>query len=329
MLPKDFSDIYKKLSNQNPPDRFFFCGDSTYMKEIIIRGLKKSVGDFRDFNLDVFWMNDKPDFKAILDSILQYPMLGTTRLVILRNFNPEGSIEKKFIQTFDEIRWSESTIMVVESAKKPDSRSKIGNAIKQIFNIYDFSIPNDREMVQWVNYFAKRIKKKIPPKAAQELIKQAGVTLMTLRVEIIKLSIFAENDIISFEDVQEVVAHSRSAHIFQFSNSFLAFNFPDACKLAMELLDYGESYSTILAFMRINLSDLLWAKISPEKLTKKLGKRSFLAKKFIEFSNRTTTEKLLRAIKSLHEADIMVKSGLSDEKTVTAWVLGNVQMILQ
>lgn len=328
MTPKEFIQFYKQVMSQSPPIRFLFAGECQYMKEVLLRGFKRTVAGFEDFNLETFWMDDKPDIFAIINSLVTFPVMGDRRIVILRAFEPSRANEQRFISKLASMDFPKTTVLLAESKSPPDRRTKTGKNIAKLFQIFDFPMPNQREMLEWVYFFVMRNKKKITPKAANNLVEKAGVSLLDIRSEIEKLVSYVESERIDVGDVEDVVSHSRSAHIFQFSNAFIELDFRKATKLATELMSFGETYAVILSWIRRGLGDMVWAKVSPGKLGEKLGRRAFLAERLVRSARRIDIEHLFSALKVLHEADMLVKSGSADEKTAVVWALGTIEKVL-
>ena len=291
-----------------------------------MRGVRKSIEGMEAFNLDIFWMSELKGtnaHKKIFDSLLSFPMLGDRRIVILRNFVFSKSLEKKMLEIFNNFKFPDFTILFIE-ADKLDNRTKLGKIVSKSFDTVELNTPNDREMMDWAIYFASKSGKRLARNAAVELIKLSGISLNALREEIRKLSDFVEQDTITLSDVEKSAPHSRSSHIFQFSNAFAELDFSTALKFALELLDFGEKYSSLLFWMHRNLSDLLWARISPGDLSKRLGRRGFLAGKIRETARKTTPHLILGAIEKLHRADMLVKTGSTDDKTAVVWAISTI-----
>jgi len=327
MTPRIYSQQYTKLSNLAPPAKVYLYGDAQLLKEGFMRGVRTAVEGYEDFNLDVFWMNELKGsnvHKRIFDSLLMLPMLGDRRVVILRNYTFSHALEKSVINGLKSFQFPETAILAIE-ADKLDLRTEIGKYVKKEFDVFKLDTPSDKAMQKWVEYFASKMDKKITIGAAQELVKLSGISLSAIREEIRKLANYIEADTISATDIRDSASHSRATHVFQFANAFGALDFKFATKLALELLDFGEGYSTIFFWMRLGLSDLLWARLDPEGLGERLGRRKFLAGKLIPKARKLSTHAILSSIENLHKLDILVKSSAADDRTVVIWALGNVQ----
>ncbi len=309
----------------------YLYGEEQLLKEGLIRGIRQTVQELEDFNLDVFWMKElrgSDAHKQIFDTILAVPMMGNRRVIILRDFDFSRALENKFITALEQFNFPDTTILVIE-ADKLDKRKKTGKIIDNKFKVIQLNTPNDKEMLEWVSYFVSKVNKRITKSAGCELIKLSGISLSAVREEIRKLANFVDGDSITLTDVKNSVTHSRSAHIFQFSNAFSTLNFPMAMKLALELINFGERYSGIFFWMHRGLSDLLWASIDPSGLRKRLGKRSFLADDLLKSTRQITAAQILSSIYIIHRADMMVKSGIFDDKTALIWAISNIQLEME
>ncbi|RKZ26225.1 DNA polymerase III subunit delta [bacterium] len=330
MNPAQYIRTFKELSQTSPPAKIFLYGDAKLLKDGLMRAFRKQVEGMEDFALDVFWMNElksKDDYKVIFDSLLSLPMLSDRRIVILRNFDVSRATEKKIIEGLANFSFPDTAMLIVES-ESLDMRRKEGRAISKMFRTIELPTPGEREMVEWISYFARRAGKKMTISAAKELINIAGISLAAVREEVEKIVNFVEDDFIRVEDVRQVCAHSRSAHIFQFANAVQSLDFDLAMKLSIKLMNFGEQHSVILSWMNRSLGDLLWAKIDPNGLAKRLGKRAFLAQKIKNAAQPLDREKIISALALLHQADMMVKKSSADPKTAVIWAIARTKEIL-
>lgn len=328
MTPKEFERLYNQIRQMKPPGKLFFCGEENLLKEGLIRGVLSLVPkELLPFNSDVIWMDSNPDPRNIIDIVISPPMMADCRVVVLRNFKVSRLLEREIIDGFSSIKFPPTTILAVESDEL-DLKSKENRKVTEIFDVYNISSPEDKELVEWVMFFVRREKKRISVETAAKLVETAGISLGTLREEIRKLCLSVEGEDIRQEHIGEIVAKSRSAHIFQFSNAVISLDFGIATKVALELMSFGENYGVILSWMQKDILNLLWAKIDNKSLSKMLGSRGFLAAKITRSASTVRVEKLLEALDIVYEADALVKSGRANETTALVWALAKTQSLL-
>ncbi len=331
MTPRQYIKRYREFADLSPPARIFLHGDESLLKDGLIKAFRKPIEGVEDFCLDVFWMNElrgSDAHKAVFDALMSLPMLGDRRVVVLRSFNISRANEKRIIEGLENFSFPQNSILVVE-AEKIDLRRKEGKRISKLFTVVELPVPGDSDMMEWINYFARRAGKRITMSAARELIRLAGISLCAIREEVNKLTNFVENDTISTEHICRITSKSRSVHIFQFSNALLELNYEGVMRSAVELMRFGETHSSILSWTNRALTDILWAKIDPAGLPERLNRRSFLAKKVRSAAGRVKTADILRAMEMLHRADVMVKTSQMDPKTAVVWVLSGIRSVLQ
>ncbi len=330
MNPAQYIKAYKEFSQISPPAKILLYGDAELLKDGLMQSFKKTIEGMEDFALEVFWMTElkgKDAHKVVFDSLLSLPMLSDKRVVILRNFDITRSTERKILSGLNEFAFPDSAIFVVESSKL-DMRHKESKQISKMFRTVELATPNEKEMSEWITYFARRAGKRITISAVRELISLAGISLSTIREEINKMANYVDENTIQVSHIREVAAQSRSAHIFQFANAVQMLDLTKAMKLAMELMDFGEQHSVILSWMNRSLTDLLWAKIDPAGLPKRMGRRAFLARKITPVSRKLDRNALLETISSLHSADMMVKKYSVDGRTAVVWALSQAKELL-
>lgn len=328
MNPKEYEKLYMQMCRVAPPAKIFLYGEDSLLKDGLTRGiLSRTPKELSAFNSDIIWMDSHPEPKEIFDIIISPPMMANCRVVVLRNFKISRSPEKKITEGLFKIQFPSTTILVVESDEL-DLKTEEGKKISELFDIHNVPQPKDKELIEWAIFLARREKKKISIDNAGKLVEIAGTSLGILREEIQKLCLSIDGDDILANHINEIVAKSRVAHIFQFSNSVILLDFRTALKIAQELTTFGENYAIILNWVQRDIVNLLRAKIDAKSLTKKLGARSFLSEKISKSASMVKVEKLWEAIDVIHQADMLVKSGKATENTALVWALGMIQSLL-
>ncbi len=320
MTVSEYSQNYKLICSANPPAKFFLCGDAQLFKDGMLRGAKASIAGTEEFNLDTFWMNDvknEDGIKKIFDAILQFPMLGDRRVVILRNFSlgtGKTDICAKFIEKFEKFKFPASTLLVIES-EKLDMRTKAAKFIASVFKIVELNTPDGEEVFGWIDYFAKGVGKRIDRRAAEKLVEVSGISVAALREEVRKIADFAESDVIRLEDVENAASQSKSGHVFQLADAVLRCDFEKAMRTTLSLIDFGESFSAILFWLNKSVNDLLWFRIDANGAQARFGKRYFVIRHVQSTAAKLDIQSICACFTALHEIDIMTKTSIIDDRS--------------
>lgn len=310
MKPEEFKSILESIAKGSASVGYYLFGEEAYLKQRTISAIKNATvqPDFAEFNFDEMWGKDIGDGKELFDAILALPMMADRRLVILREAE---RCRKSVFEAFKKFVIPKECCVVVE-ATPPRKNVDFHTLFSKLFTPVECEIANDREMISWVVKMAAEKDVDLAGPEAGHLVARVGVNLQALDSELDKLALIAGDIRATAELIDSMTAHSRSANVFAFSDSFAARDFATTLAMAERLFDFGESGSMMIAFLKGEMFNLLRLKSDPDGFGK-VRIPPWKKKNYIGWIRGWKKADLLEMIKTTAEADIAIKTGRTTE----------------
>ncbi len=310
MEPKGFKQLVSQIRSGVKCSGYYIFGDEAYLKGAFIGEIRSAVlaTDFAEFNFDELWAGDLHDPKALFDAVLALPMMTDRRLVVLREVE-NGN--KDFHEKLASLDVPESCVFVAEAA--PDKKTSYHKTLLAKLSAVECSIEKDTDMAAWVIELGARSGVKFSLQIANYLVERAGTNLLALSEEIEKLAIAIGEKQPAKNDIDELVATSRSANIFRLTDCISSRQFTEALALASRLYDFGESTIMMIAFIKYELFNLLQIKTASGGAVK-LRCPEWKAKKYRNWAASWTIGSLRNSVEALSRIDIGLKSGRLTER---------------
>ncbi|OGF30338.1 DNA polymerase III subunit delta [Candidatus Falkowbacteria bacterium RIFOXYD2_FULL_35_9] len=208
---------------------------------------EKKYSGFNIVRLDVDEKQVKGKFVTDLKTALQVDSLfGANKLIIVKNLlipaNLKEEVEELLFSSLEKI--SDSFFLIFVQDKKPDARSKVFKFLKSLektnlVEIKEFLAPRPFELNNWILKRVEYYKGKIENKAVEMMSALVGPDLWLLDSEIQKLIAYAEDGMISADDVKKMVKGKYNEDIFQLMDAISQKNKVKAWKLIRDQLDSG------------------------------------------------------------------------------------------
>jgi len=173
---------------------YLLAGEDTLRMEGVINKIRKDVlGETGSaFNYHIF-QGDQTPVEKILQQALSLPMLGNRQVIWVKQADkcPGGNdgmaaLEKYLGKPVPE------TILIL-TADKVDKRKKWVKVCQEGKFLFDFTPPAGEALVQWVLKAARRENLPLEPDQARVLCELVGNDLLSLKSEIDKLALLADD----------------------------------------------------------------------------------------------------------------------------------------
>lgn len=288
-----------------------FFGENSYLRR---RELQILVDEFKakesDFNLAILEAGET-DEGAIIVASETPPFLGTSRLVVVRDFDFKKSSERlaSFIPSLPE-----STTLIL-TAKKPDARTKLFKAFKNYGAVKEFPSPRPAEFKKWLVSELARQGLLADP-AAVELL--ATFTLGDCEAavrEIDKLKTFAGGKKISRENVRALTHPNLHTSVFNLTDAIGQRRIEKALADLHDIVDRGENLVQIFFMVvrqfriLLNLQALAARRMTPAAIARELKLHPFVVQNSLQQVRNFSEAELLSAHKKLLSMDIAMKTG--------------------
>jgi len=201
---------------------YVLAGEDTLRMEGVIEKIRKDALGETDsaFNYHVL-QGDQIEVGRIVQQALALPMLGRVQLIWVKNADrclgdkdSQDGLERYLEKPVPE------TILIL-TAEKLDKRKKWVKTCQNAGYLFDFSPPTGDALVQWALKAAKIENLPLPREQAQLLCDLVGSDLLSLKGEISKLALLAEDrgGQISTEELGRVIMDQAALEGYEITSS--------------------------------------------------------------------------------------------------------------
>jgi DNA polymerase-3 subunit delta len=283
-------------------------------------GRVAAEGDPSGVNRQLF-PGEESDGREVALAAAAYPMLGTKRLVIVRE--PEKLGDTASLEAY--VRNPSPTTVLVLVSSKPDFRLKFFQAVKEKAVVIECKTPYDDRIGAWIEAEVGNTGKSIDAEGAELLRLSVGNSLAELSNELEKLYTYVgERKAIDAADVAAVVGVSRQASIFDFQRALGRRNAREAFRVLGAMLGAGENMTRAVAGLT-HYFEKLWllpeAGLGQDEAASLLAVRPFFVREYIAARRNFTAGSLDASFLALRDADLALKSsGGAPAQVMTALV---------
>ena len=268
----DHKSILKELKSGNYSPVYFLQSEEPYYIDVIVDYIENSILDEgeKSFN-QVTLYGKETDFKQVIDQSLQFPMMASHRVVVVKEAQEMSSL----IKLADYIAQpSPQTILVLaHKHKKLDKRKKkIWTALKKNAVVLDTKKIYDNQVPGLISGMAKEKNINLSPKIANMIAEHLGANLSKINNELDKLSLNLDSSTaVTMEHVETYIGISKDYNVFELQK-------------ALGMRDKSKAYKIIEYFSRNHKAHPIQMNIGA--LFNYFSKL-FIAKKYINADNKT------------------------------------------
>lgn len=273
----DHNSIIKSLKNNEYKPVYFLQSEEPYFVDTIVDYIENNVLDESEkaFNQIVLY-GKEIDAIQVLDQVMQFPMMASHRVVIIKEAQELRDVEK--LTAYLENPSQQTILVLAYKHKKLDKRKKkIWDALKANAVIFDSKRLYDNQIPSYIHSMVEDQGLTISSRSVAVLTEYLGNDLSKLANEITKLATnLKPGTEISIDHIQEYVGINKEFNIFELQNAIGQRNKSKAYRIA-KYFSQNEKANPIPR----NLASLY------NYFTK-----LFICKKYIREDNRTIASKL-------------------------------------
>jgi DNA polymerase-3 subunit delta len=316
-------EVTKYLSEGKYLPIYFFCGEDNYSLDIAVKTLEKSIAPqiLSDFDKEVINAEKNQYLSQILDLAFSFPLGGGKKLIILNNFDKIS--DKKVLKTYIENPPDFTILLITQFSKITDISKEPYLKLKECGYLFEARQATGEELVEWVVQKSRKLGMVMSPDNARALIEIVGENKALLDVQLQKMQNYLGNrEEISYDDIANVTSATKEFSIFDLQYAIGIGEKTNALKIAYNLLDAGVEIVFIINMLAkfvlsiAQITELSKSHISDYEAPKLAGisygyyinckKARFLM----------SDEKLLNSSRALLNADLAVKTSVSDPKSI-------------
>ncbi len=270
-------------------------------------GRVAAAGDPSGMNREVF-PGEESESREVALTAAAYPMLGTKRLVIVKDAEKLGDTEP--LEAY--VRNPSPTTILVVISSKPDFRQKLFQVLKEKAVLVECKTPYDNRIGAWIEAEVGDAGKSIDPEGAELLRLSVGSSLAELSNELEKLYTFmGERKAIGAGDVAAVVGVSRQFSVFDLQRALGELNTRNAMAVIGGMIDGGENMTQCVAQLT-KYFEKLWllpgAGVGQNEAAALLGVNPFFVREYLAARRKFSAARLEDCFLALREADLALKS---------------------
>ena len=310
-----YSDLISGLKQGKTLPLYLFFGEEEFLIQEAIELIIKKVVDpgASDFNFNTLYCRDTRA-SELVNLCQTIPFMSEKRLVIARDFDAFKAADLEELMPYLKDP-SPSTCLVLVSNESRYEKKTVTTAVEARGAVTRFFPLLDREMVPWIEGWAKGRGLSVQRDAAQYLWQTTGNDLRKIGNELEKVEIYIKGrKAIAFEDVKAVVGDFREYTSFDLAAAIGAKNREKAFLILARLIQEGEAPVGLLGSIAWNFRRLFRAKsleaagIGYEEIKKKLGVIFHQSATFQEQMRRYSLDEIRKAFDVMLSTDRTLKS---------------------
>jgi DNA polymerase III subunit delta len=308
---------------------YLFFGEEEFLIQEALDLIVEKVVDpgTRDFNFNIVYCRDT-GASGIVNLAQTLPLMSERRLVIAKEIDVFKAADLDELVPYLKSPSPSTCLVMVSNQGKFDKKSVL-SAVEAHGAVTRFYPLLDREMVPWIEGWAKTRGLSLQRDAAHYLWQAIGNDLQKIGNELQKVEIFIKDrKTIAFDDVKAVVGDFREYTSFDLAAAVAQKNREKAFLVLHRLLQEGEQPLGLLGSVAWNFRRLLQAKVMEQagtghdEIMKKLRVIFHQSGQFKEQMKAFSLEELRRTFPVMLSADRALKSsGLSSRLIMDRMIL--------
>jgi DNA polymerase-3 subunit delta len=294
------------------PSVFLLIGQESYLKDLAINDLKRSVLDSPSAELDYkVFRGGETTAKEILDYAATFPFFPGMRLVVVKDAQNLSQEDRSRLASYAD-KPSKFTCLVIDS--KSESILKDFASVSDRIKVSRFDELSDREISRWITGFLSSRGKRIEEEALSVLKELRRRDLSGLTNELEKLISFAgERNEITAGDVENLVGASAFTSSFDLVALIDKKDITGAIRLISDLMSSGKKAYEIIGLLCWHFKNLMRAKAMElkgegrERIIAALKINRRYADEFMDKISSARIEDIRGKLKVLLEADLDIK----------------------
>lgn len=290
-----------------------FGDDPFAVRETVDRWKKAFIEKHGDINLDIF--EGKTPAHQIIEAAQAVPFLGEKRLVIVKDFLAEqdSDEQKKMAERFADI--PDSTVVLFWENSQPDKRTSLFKALQKSARLEEFKPLMGDDLTRWIIKTVQERGAAIDWTTATYLASLLPFDTWQIHNEIEKLLLYAGNEPITKETIDNVVSAAHATTVFKLTDALGQRRSHEAIRHLHTLVEKGEEIPMIWGMlvrqirMLIQIRELSQAGYSPASIASTIKQHPYAVSTMVPQSKNFTLSELKKLFSRLLAIDLRLKTG--------------------
>ncbi len=308
----NINQLKASVSEKKIENLYLFYGPEDYLIRLYISQIKDIVISNKSLEDLNFVRFEKFSEKSFEEAVSTPPVFSEKKLVLFDEtgvFKSPSADAKKFLEeNLPEIPDFVTVIFREESIDK--RQKKLLEAVEKKGASVEFERMTEEQLKSWINILVSKNGKKISVGSIEYFIQCVGTSMSAIENEVGKLCSFSKNEVISKEDIDNIVTKSIENRIFELSGAITSKNTAKTFKILSELKLLREEPIRITALIAKNFCDMYAVKSASPRSIKSLKMHPYAVK--LHQNAKISRKKIGEIISDLAVADEKMKSSPVD-----------------
>jgi DNA polymerase III subunit delta len=286
-------------------------------------GQKKAKYALRVFN------EEELDFQSVKNELETGSLFDDKKIVVLKNIFADKTFKEEFFKNAEKFLKQENIILIFQEGSA-DKRDGLFKFLLKEADCREFLPLEDRELSGWIKKEFEKYKTQSDAKAIDELVLYVGNNMWQLENEIIKLSSYSKNSVVTEKEVRLLVKPKIENDIFATIECLAQKNKEKALYLIHKHLEKGDSPLYILTMINFQLRNLLEIKDLMERkvlycdMAGKSRLHPFVVRKTYAQAQKFSLPQLKKIYQKIFQADLSIKTGKIEPETALDLLISGV-----
>ncbi len=318
--------LERALEKGAPSGGWFLYGDAARLRDEAALRVADAALDpaTRDFNFDQFRSEDAAP-EQLAAALASPPMMAERRVVCVRDAERLSASARKVVQSAVAALPADMVLIVTATIPK-GSRAAFYRDLKKACRAIEWSTPRSAEIPGWIRARAsRRWGIELSASAAQAIAGAVGDDLSRLDAELEKLASLGEGRL-SAERVRDLVPRTRRIDRWTWLDLVASRRYAEALRELEDLLTSDRGVALVAGLVEHHLQLGIAVEGGAGAVRQALSEsgRGYLAWKantYAKQAKRWSGDEVDRALRRLHRADRLLKSGGRDDAVLTELLL--------
>lgn len=312
---------------------YVLYGEEDYIRTLYLKRMQETVldGPAADFNLHRF-DRESLDWEAVATAVETLPMMAERSLVLVTDIDlykePEGAREK-ITEILSDLPPHCCLVFHYDTVTfSPDKRmKKLHGALEGAAELVEFQKQSAADLRVWIRRQVKAGGKDIDVETSDYLVFLTDGSLSAMEGEIRKLCAYAKGDLITRQDVDDLVEPALNAVSFDISNAIVDGDYDRALLKLQELFAMQQEPIALLGAVAGQMRRLQCARVLSDhgrgngELMKLCGVGEYAARLTMNAARRLPASFCGSAVLLCLETDRRLKSSYDDPKRLLELLL--------
>lgn len=272
---------------------------------------------------------DSVSIDDILNEVNYVDLFNEKKLLIVSNFTFKKMKDKEEKALSNYINHMNDNVIILKCIdEKLDNKKELIKLVNDKCKVIELKKMDYKTLHEYVTKIFSDNNKRITYNQIKNILSLCENDTDSVLNEVNKLLLYKmDSDIITDEDIENVISKNSEKEIFKLNDAVMAHNIPNMLESTKTLVSSGVDEVVIIDYLSKQFRTLYQIKVMSkdtgiQTITSRLSLNPFVTKKMLDVVGKFSEEKLLNIIYKLSDADISIKvEGLDKSKVLENFYL--------